>query len=92
MSQVRHIHVKNFRVIKDLEWLPKPGLNCLIGPGDSGKSTVLDAIDLALGARRSYPFTDADFFNLDTTNPIEIWVTLGALSDELKILMLTGCF
>lgn len=92
MSQIRHIHVKNFRVIKELKWLPKPGLNCLIGPGDSGKSTVLDAIDLALGARRSYPFTDADFFNLDTTNPIEIWVTIGALSDELKNIDAYGMF
>lgn len=92
MSQIRHIHVKNFRVIKELEWRPRPGLNCLIGPGDSGKSTVLDAIDLALGARRSYPFTDADFFNLETTNPIEIWITLGALSDELKNIDTYGMF
>jgi len=92
LSQIRHIHVKNFRVIKELKWLPRPGLNCLIGPGDSGKSTVLDAIDLALGARRSYPFTDADFFNLDTTNPIEIWVTIGALSDELKNIDAYGMF
>lgn len=92
MSQIRHIHVKNFRVIKELEWRPRPGLNCLIGPGDSGKSTVLDAIDLALGARRSYPFTDADFFNLDTTNPIEIWVTLGALNDQLKNIDTYGMF
>ena len=92
MSQIRHIHIKNFRVIKELIWLPKPGLNCLIGPGDSGKSTVLDAIDLTLGARRSYPFTDADFFNLDTTNPIEIWVTLGALDDQLKKIDSYGMF
>lgn len=92
MSQIRHIHIKNFRVIKELEWRPKPGLNCLIGSGDSGKSTVLDAIDLALGARRSYPFTDADFFQLDTTNPIEVWVTLGALNDELKNIDYYGMF
>jgi putative ATP-dependent endonuclease of OLD family len=92
LSQIRHIHIKNFRVIKELEWLPKPGLNCLIGPGDSGKSTVLDAIDLALGARRSYPFTDADFFQLDTINPIEIWVTLGALNEQLKNIDSYGMF
>lgn len=67
-------------------------MNCLIGPGDSGKSTVLDAIDLALGARRSYPFTDADFFQLDTTNPIEVWVTLGALNDQLKNIDSYGMF
>jgi putative ATP-dependent endonuclease of OLD family len=92
LSQVRHIHIKNFRAIKELEWLPKPGLNCLIGPGDSGKSTILDAIDLALGARRSYPFTDADFFELNTDSPIEIWVTLGALNDQLKNIDVYGMF
>ncbi|HBK4804844.1 TPA: AAA family ATPase, partial [Enterobacter hormaechei subsp. steigerwaltii] len=53
MPKIRHIEVENFRVIKKLSWSPSPGLNCLIGPGDSGKSTILDAIDLALGARRS---------------------------------------
>lgn len=92
MSQIRHIHIRNFRAIKELEWLPKPGLNCLIGPGDSGKSTVLDAIDLALGARRSYPFTDADFFELDTNCPIEICITFGALSDQLKSIDTYGMF
>lgn len=84
MSQIRHVYIKNFRAVKELEWFPTPGLNCLIGPGDSGKSTILDAIDLALGARRSYPFTDADFFQLDTTSPIEIFVTVGALDVQLK--------
>lgn len=92
MAQIRHIHVRNFRVIKELEWLPKPGLNCLIGPGDSGKSTILDAIDLALGARRSYPFTDADFFELNSDSPIEIWVTLGAINDQLKNIDVYGLF
>lgn len=92
MSQIRHVHIKRFRAINELIWLPKPGLNCLIGAGDSGKSTVLDAIDLALGARRSYPFTDADFFQLDTTNPIEIFVTLGALDEQLKNIDTYGMF
>lgn len=92
MSQIRHIHIKNFRVINELVWLPKPGINCLIGAGDSGKSTVLDAIDLALGARRTYPFTDADFFQLDTTKPIEIYVTLGALDEQLINIESYGMF
>ncbi|BCE03464.1 ATP-dependent nuclease [Marinicellulosiphila megalodicopiae] len=92
MAEIRHIHIKNFRVIKELVWLPNPGLNCLIGPGDSGKSTVLEAIDLALGARRSFPFSDADFHELNVKQPIEIWVTLGALNDELKNLDSYGMF
>jgi putative ATP-dependent endonuclease of OLD family len=92
LSQIRHIHIKRFRVINELTWSPRPGLNCLIGSGDSGKSSILDAIDLALGARRFYPFTDADFFQLDTTNPIEIFITLGALDEQLKNIDAYGMF
>ncbi|ELY4308213.1 MULTISPECIES: ATP-dependent nuclease [Enterobacterales] len=83
MPKIRHIEVENFRVIKKLSWSPSPGLNCLIGPGDSGKSTILDAIDLALGARRSYTFNDADFYGLDVTKKITISITIGMLNDEL---------
>ena len=92
LSQIKQIHIKGFRVIKELVWNPKPGLNCLIGAGDSGKSTLLDAIDLTLSARRSYPFTDADFYQLDTTTPIEIFVTLGALDERLKNIESYGMF
>ena len=92
MSEIRQLYIKNFRSIKELVWYPKSGLNCLIGSGDSGKSTILDAIDLTLGARRSYSFTDADFHKLDTTVPIEIFVTLGALDDQLKNIESYGLF
>lgn len=92
MSVIRHIAIQNFRSVKNLSWNPKPGLNCLIGPGDSGKSTVLDAIDLTLGARRSYSFNDADFYQLDTTSPLTITVTIGDLHDELKNVERYGFF
>jgi hypothetical protein len=67
-------------------------VNCLIGPGDSGKSTILDAIDLCLGARRSLSFTDADFHGIDFDQPIRISVTLGALDDPLKNIDAYGDF
>jgi putative ATP-dependent endonuclease of OLD family len=92
MSIIRHLEINNFRAIKQLSWNPNPGLNCLIGPGDSGKSTILDAIDLVLGARRSYSFSDADFYQLDTSLPIIITVTLGNLDDELQNIEKYGSF
>src|ERR1700752_4497949 len=70
MTLIRLIEIENFRAIRNLRWLPGPGVNCLIGPGDSGKSTILDAIDLCLGARRSLSFTDADFHAVDFSRPI----------------------
>jgi putative ATP-dependent endonuclease of OLD family len=59
-------------------------VNCLIGPGDEGKSSVLDAIDFCLGARRSLQFSDADFHGLNVTEPVSISITLGELDDALK--------
>src|SRR5688500_15811710 len=82
--RIRAIEIDNFRSIKRCLWYPQPGINCLVGPGDSGKSTVLEAIDLCLGARRNWQFTDADFYELDSANPIRIAVTIGELEASFK--------
>lgn len=84
MAQIRHIEIVHFRCIEKLDWHPTPGVNCLIGPGDAGKSSILDAIDLCLGARRTIQFSDADFHGLDVAQPIQIRITIGDLSDALK--------
>jgi predicted ATP-dependent endonuclease of OLD family len=83
VPKIRHIEVLNFRSIKELSWFPNPGGNCLIGPGDSGKTTILDAIDACLSIRKSMDFCDADFHELDVENPIVVRVTLGALPEHL---------
>lgn len=84
MARIRLVEIKHFRSIQTLTWHPQNGLNCLAGPGDSGKSTILDAIDLCLGARRSVSISDTDFYGLDVTQPISISLTIGGLSDRLK--------
>lgn len=92
MAKIRKVEIANFRGIRSLVWHPAPGLNCLIGPGDSGKSTILDAIDLCIGARRNLQFVDTDFYGLDITIPISITLTLGDLDDSLKSLDSYGLF
>lgn len=92
MAIIRVIEIENFRAIRSLRFLPGAGINCLIGPGDSGKSTILDAIDLCLGARRSLTFNDADFHGLDVGAPIRIALTIGALDDALKAMDVYGDF
>jgi predicted ATP-dependent endonuclease of OLD family len=83
MAVIREILISNFRGVKFLKWWPNPGINCLIGPGDGGKSTILDAIELTLGIRQNALFTDADFHGCQVADPIVIDVTLGALPEEL---------
>lgn len=83
MARIRKLDVQNFRCIRGLTWTPSDGINCLVGPCDSGKSSILDAIDLCLGARRNVAFGDTDFHSLDVNQAIRIEATLGALPDAL---------
>lgn len=92
VARIRKIEIHNFRGIKSLEWYPSNGVNCLIGHGDSGKSTLLDAIDICIGARRSINFCDTDFYKLDVENPINITITIGSLSDGLKNIDTYGAY
>ncbi len=92
MARIRRLKISNFRSIQALDWVPSPGINCLIGPGDSGKSTILDAIDLCLGARRNSAFGDMDFFAMNVEEPITISVTLGDLPASLMDIDVYGEF
>ncbi|WPC68000.1 AAA family ATPase [Rhodoferax ferrireducens] len=81
--QIRRLKIKNFRGISTLDWKPNRAFCCLIGPGDSGKSTVLDAVEAALSSRW-FSFTEPDFLGCNTSNAIEIEATIGELSRALK--------
>ena len=92
MAQIVKIEIDNFRGVRRLTWLPKPGINCLVGPGDCGKSTVLQAIDWCIGARRTLPLSDADFYRAHVECSIRIVVTIGGLDDRLRSLDSYGLY
>lgn len=78
-----HLRVERFRGIRHLAWTPNGRISCLVGAGDQGKTTILDAIG-ALGSTRASPFTEADFHGVTSRNgPIEIEAVLGDLPKEL---------
>ncbi|PSK64832.1 DNA replication and repair protein RecF [Micromonospora sp. MH33] len=82
--QIRRVTVSNFRGIREAEWrLPAERFLCLVGPGDSTKTTLLDAIALVLTSRFNVTFSDADFYQCDTSRPITLRVLIGDLSDDL---------
>jgi hypothetical protein len=81
--QIRQLKIKNFRGIASLVWCPRDAFCCLIGAGDSGKSTILDAAEAALNSRW-FSFSESDFLAGDTSNAIQIEVTVGELSRTLK--------
>ncbi|KTB77295.1 hypothetical protein AO070_17140 [Pseudomonas syringae pv. syringae PD2766] len=53
MPAIKKIEVKNFKSFGDLTLEFDPGKNVLIGDNETGKSSVLLALDLALSASRS---------------------------------------
>ncbi len=81
--KIRYISVKRFRGIRELDWSIPGDVICLIGPGDSTKTTILDAIDFALSPRWDIPINDSDFYLGVTNDPIEITVTVGQLPNKL---------
>lgn len=79
--KLTNIEIKNFRGIKHASvFFPlDTRIVCMIGAGDSGKSTLLTAIEWSLWPSWSLIATDTDFYNCDTTTPIEITVSITEL-------------
>lgn len=83
--RLRHLAIRNFRGIRNLDWaIPNTGLLCLIGRGDSTKSTVLEAIRRVLYPQWNLLFDDSDFHKCDIENPIVIEAVLGDIPDAFR--------
>ena len=50
---LRHLHIENYTIIQSLDLEFRPGLNVLTGETGSGKSIVVDAVELLLGGKAS---------------------------------------
>ena len=73
MSRIVKLHIKNFRRFADATFsFGNDRIVCLVGRGDSGKSTILDALHCVLAPSRSLSFCDADFHFGKTSEPIII--------------------
>lgn len=83
--RIVRVEIQNYRGIGTLDWRPSPGMNCLIGPGDSTKTTILDAIELALNPKSNYLGDDTDFHNLNFDLPVRVTVTLVGIPAEFCI-------
>ena len=53
--------IQRYRGIKHLSWRPARGVNLILGGGDVGKTTILDAINLLLSPTNSASVLDSDY-------------------------------
>src|SRR5260370_15395262 len=82
--QIRKVLVSNFRGIREASWsLPDRRFVCLVGPGDSTKTTLLDVIGLVLSPKWNVQFTDADFHDCQLDKPIILRVVIGDLPPRI---------
>ncbi len=61
-AEIKRLHIQRYRSIRDLTWWPRSGLNLLLGGGNVGKTTLLEAIGLLLNPTTSYTLADSDYF------------------------------
>ncbi len=83
--RIRHLSIRNFRGIREMDWsLPDKNVLCLIGRGDSTKSTILEALRRVFYPQWNLDFDDADFHQCNPSNAIRIQVVLGNIPDEFR--------
>lgn len=84
MAKLHSINIRNFRGFSEF-YYQFAGANfiALIGRGDSGKTTILEAISFVLSPNWTIPLCDTDFHNCNISEPIEITATVYDLPKEL---------
>lgn len=84
MATLHKIEISHFRGIDHFSQTFSKGIACIIGRGDSGKTTILDAIALVLSPSYTIGFYDSDFYQCDVNTPIQISATLIDLPSQIK--------
>ncbi len=69
---IYRLNIRRFRGIKSFEWHPKPGVNIILGGGDVGKTTILDAVSLLLSPTNPATLSDAEYHLRDLTSGFSI--------------------
>lgn len=62
---ILRLTVERFRGLESLDWRPSAGMNLILGGGDLGKTTVLEAIDLLFQPSNSAVLSEADYWQRD---------------------------
>ena len=69
---ILRLEIERFRGIEQFDWRPERGVNVILGGGDVGKTTILDAIALLLAPTNSTAVADSDYFARRTESGFSI--------------------
>ena len=79
---IRRLGIERFRGIKELQWLPSEGVNVILGGGDVGKTTILEAIGLLLSPSNYTNLSDSDYHSRDIESGFRIEAVVSLPSDS----------
>ncbi len=71
-AHIYKISIQRFRGIHSLQWMPAAGMNVILGGGDVGKTTVLEAIALLLSPSNTAVISEADYWARDSAQEFVI--------------------
>jgi putative ATP-dependent endonuclease of OLD family len=80
--RLQQFKIKNYKSIKDEIEIYIDDIVVLIGPNNSGKSTILDAYEKFASLGSSKGLTIHDFYNSDTSIPIEMCGIFTDITDN----------
>lgn len=85
MTKLINLKIENYRGIQNLsiDFDITKNLICFIGRGDSGKSTLLEAISAVLSPSWNLNFNDTDFHYCNPENSIKIEASLIGIPSKL---------
>lgn len=83
--RIRHLKIRNFRGIKEanLSFPKEQRVLCLIGAGDTTKTSILTAIEYALWPNWNLQINTSDFYNCNLEECIVVEVSVDEIPDEL---------
>lgn len=61
-ARILRLTIERFRGIQQFHWKPANGLNVVLGGGDVGKTSILDAIGLLLSPTNPSVLADSDYY------------------------------
>ena len=76
-ATIRKLEIRRFRGIEALDWCPADGMNLILGGGDVGKSTILEAISLLLNSSNATTVAETDYWRRDATTEFSVTATLS---------------
>lgn len=74
---LKRLRLQNYRGLEDFAWNPNPGVNVILGGGDVGKTTILDALALLLSPSSSAQVTEGDYWRRDTNSGFSVVGVFG---------------